>query len=196
MKYLIKRCDELVFDFEKQLSTISPYRQNCVNSVKQQDDKIRCLAVTLLLDEALAEYGLKEKEMIYSQNEYKKPYFADSNVHFNLSHSGNFVAAAVSDTEIGIDIEQISDINMNIAKRFFTENEYSHIKSIDDFFKIWVLKESFIKAIGKGLACPLNSFEIKGLDKSPFVLYNGKKYSFIEIQAADYKAAICTEVKI
>lgn len=197
MKYIIKRCDELVVDFEKQLSTISQYRQNAVNSAKQQNDKVRSLAVTLLLDEILAEYGLNESEMSYSQNEHKKPYFDNkSNLHFNLSHSKDYAAVAVSDNEVGIDIEQKRDVNLKIAKRFFTENECDYIKSTDDFFRIWVLKESFIKAIGKGLACPLNSFEVRGLDKIPFVFYNGKKYSFTEIQAAEYKAAICMEVEI
>lgn len=193
-KYCAKKCSELVYDYSKQICTVSLYRRTVIDSYKQKDDKVRSLAATLLLDELLREYGLFERDMEYSIGEHKKPYFKNSDIFFNLSHSGEYVAAAVSEKEIGIDIEKVHTVNHNITKRFFTKKEAGYIKNNDDFFKLWVQKESFIKAIGKGLTCPLNSFEIINSDNESFVLFNNKKYSFTVNSIDDYKIAVCTEV--
>lgn len=193
-KYSVKKCSELVYDYEKQICTVSQYRSMVIDSYKLMEDKIRSLAATLLLDELLKEYNLNERDMEYFQGENKKPYFNNSDIFFSLSHSGDYVAAAISDKEIGIDIEQVHTINHNIAKRFFTEKEIGYIENDDDFFKLWVQKESFVKAIGTGLACPLNSFEIINSYNESFVLFNNKKYSFTVNSIDDYKTAVCTEV--
>ena len=102
----------------------------------------------------------------------------------------------MSDKEIGCDIQQIKDINLSIADRFFTAEERKYVKCTEDFFRIWTLKESFIKAIGKGLALPLNSFSIKGLDSDKsYCEYNRELYEFKEFdKMTGYCIAVC-EVK-
>ncbi len=84
-------------------------------------------------------------------------------IEFSLSHSGNYAVCAISDgkeEEIGADIERHKKIERDIAGHFFCEGENRRIKTDEDFYSIWTLKESFIKAVGKGLAIPLNSFEV------------------------------------
>lgn len=192
--YYYDKVDNLVFDFENQLSTLSPYRLAKINSCKNDEDKRRCLGATILLDKALAEYGLKEQDMLYGLNEHSKPYFTNrEDIKFSLSHSGEYVAVAVSHKEIGIDIQQTGVVNLKIAERFFTRYECEYIKSRDDFYRIWALKESFIKAIGKGLAMPLNSFCIEDLDRKPRVKFENKIFTFTEKSAEGYKIAVCTE---
>lgn len=192
--YYYDKVDNLVFDFENQLSTLSSYRLAKINSCKNDEDKRRCLGATILLDKALAEYGLKEQDMLYGLNEHLKPYFTNrEDIKFSLSHSGEYVAVAVSHKEIGIDIQQTGEVNLKIAERFFTRYECEYIKNRDDFYRIWVLKESFIKAIGKGLAMPLNSFCIEDLDRKPRVKFENKIFTFTEKSAEDYKIAVCTE---
>jgi len=88
-------------------------------------------------------------------------------LYFNLSHSGNWVLLGLSDSTIGVDVEQVRRINFNIARRFFSSRECEDLFSISDinnrtdyFFTLWSLKESYIKAEGMGLSIPLDSFSI------------------------------------
>lgn len=184
--------DELIYDFDKQLNNISFCRQERVQSYKRTSDKNLCLAATLLLDKALDAFGLREKDMDYSFCEHGKPYFKNRpDLFFSLSHSGSYAMAAVSDKEIGCDIQQIKNIDLKISKRFFTEYENDYIKNILDFFRVWTLKESFIKLIGTGLSMPLNSFCIENLADSPYIDYNGSRYVFTENKIGDYYLSIC-----
>lgn len=102
-------------------------------------------------------------------NKYGKPYLSSfKSIKFNISHSGKYIVYAFDDDEVGIDIEQIKKINyQNICKRFFHKKENNYIKSFKknkqlyNFYKIWTIKESYVKCIGKGLSIPLNSFYSK-----------------------------------
>ncbi len=84
------------------------------------------------------------------KNEYGKPYF-ENGPYFSVSHSKDFVAVAVSDMPVGIDI-QFCDRTINtsgVEKRFFTAAERLSTK---DFFEIWTAKEAIVKKDGRGAA--------------------------------------------
>lgn len=190
--FFAQPAEELIYDFEKQLKSISSYRQSRVNSYKQESDKMLCLAATLLLDKALAEFGLRERDMDYCFNEHGKPYFKNKpDLFFSLSHSGNYAMAAVSNKEIGCDIQLIKDMDIRLSKRFFAEDENEYIKNINDFFRVWTLKESFIKLTGRGLSMPLNSFCVENLIDEPFIDYCGIRYVFEERKMDNYYISIC-----
>lgn len=197
IKYYYENADRLIgSDFEARLKTISTQRQKRVASYKRDEDKRLCLAATLLLDKALAEYGLSEKNMRYAMNEYKKPYFENyENLHFNLSHSGNYAAAVLSDSEVGCDIQKKENVDIRIAERFFSAGEAEYVRNTDDFFRIWALKESFIKAVGRGLSIPIHSFCIENLDSNPYVLFENEMYSFIEKSIDGYNIAVCKRLR-
>lgn len=145
---------------------VSARRQKKINSFRFRKDKNLCLGASALLDVGLRESGLTEKEMIYSEQKNQKPFFTNHpEIFFNISHSGNYAAAAFSDSEIGIDIEKIKDADLKIAKRFFAEEEYKYLEKISDkekqnreFYRLWTLKESFMKVTGLGMSLPLNEF--------------------------------------
>ena len=94
-------------------------------------------------------------------------YFKDNFYPFyNISHSEDFIIIGFSDNFIGVDIELIKN-NRNIhqiAKRFYTEEEYDFVKeqnfSYDIFYTIWVLIESISKYIGKGFSSFNKDFSI------------------------------------
>lgn len=172
--------------------------QEKIDTLKQKKDKVLSLAGAILLKYALKENNINNFD--YNYNENNKPYLKD--VFFNKSHSGNYVICALSDSEIGIDIEKIENFNIKIAKRFFTKNEYEFINSKqtdkekeDVFFRLWTLKESFVKATGTGLSFPLNKFEINienGITINQN--YDNKKYYFSEISdIPNYKISICIQ---
>ena len=57
-----------------------------------------------------------------------KPYFAKLRLYFNLSHSGDYCMCAVSDEEIGVDIQQQRPAEeRKLAKRFFAEQELARV---------------------------------------------------------------------
>lgn len=180
-------------DFDNLINHISDYRKAKIESYELEQDKKLCLLSTLLLDRALRKYGLNEKNMEYATNAYGKPYFINTKeLHFSISHSGDYAMVVMSDKEIGCDIQQIKDVDLRIADRFFTADEREYVKNTDDFFRIWALKESLIKAVGKGLAMPLNSFTVEGLNTDkPYCEYGKQLYSFFEY---DSKKGYCITV--
>lgn len=89
---------------------------------------------------------------------------------FNLSHSGRRVVIGVSaGGDLGVDIEQMraTPRHLAVAKRFFAAEEYAFLAAqpVQDqpltFYRLWTLKEAFIKLTGRGLAQPLDSFAIR-----------------------------------
>jgi len=86
----------------------------------------------------------------------KKPFIKESPLFYNISHSGDWIVLAVSDSEIGIDTEVVNhsfDFN-DITTEYFSPDESRFIneaKSPDRFFMLWTRKEALIKATAKGL---------------------------------------------
>lgn len=161
-----------VSDIEKWSGeNISTRTNNKVKRLKFINDKKRTLAGELLVRYAMVlDKQIPKTELIFDVHENGKPYCKSfPGVHFNISHSGLWVVCAVSDRPIGIDIEKIDGADMQIAKRFFTEYEYQYLQrqenKVEIFYKLWTLKESYIKCTGTGLTVPLNSFEFEFTDE-------------------------------
>ncbi|MBE6679177.1 MAG: 4'-phosphopantetheinyl transferase superfamily protein [Ruminococcaceae bacterium] len=90
------------------------------------------------------------------KGESGKPYFADLPIKFSASHSGGRVILAVSDREIGADIQKVNPRSVRVAKRFFTERECEYVgDNCERFFEIWTKKEAYAKWHGKGLAATM-----------------------------------------
>jgi len=136
-------------------------------------------------------------------NNYGKPFIANKkNIHFNLAHSGGIVCCIVDNFPVGIDVELISPIDLDIAFNFFSSKECFNLSNlpaneqIKYFYKLWVLKESYIKAEGKGLSISLNSFSF-GINNNQISLKNrnSSKWDFalyyINTNAQKYQLGIC-----
>lgn len=81
---------------------------------------------------------------------------AGPGVHFNLSHAGDYAAAVFDEGEVGIDVEQVRRVNVNVMRRQFTAEENAYLLSEPDaFLRLWTRKESYCKAVGEGLHLPL-----------------------------------------
>ena len=108
--------------------------------------------------------------------------------HFSVSHSGNAIVFVGDSFPVGIDIEQIADENLKMAKRFFTCNEYEYIINSKQlniaFYKIWTSKEAYVKMLGLGLSKPLKSFD---------VLNESINCSFVTKRATEYLITVCSE---
>jgi len=151
------------------LTFVSPQKRDKIGKFKFFDDAQRCLLGDLLARYAICnKLDVKNSQLKFSNNKCGKPVLLQpGGINFNISHSGDWVVCAVSNEPVGIDIETIKPIEFNIAERFFTETEYSDLMNKEDnerlryFYTLWTLKESYIKAVGKGLSILLNSFSIQ-----------------------------------
>jgi len=112
--------------------------------------------------------------------EYGKPYLDEDLLYFNLSHSKNkFVIAVSNCTELGIDVEETRKRNnlFGLVEKCFSESEQLHWGSLSKqqqlvmFYRYWVRKEAFVKAVGRGIAlgldqCVLND-DLNSFSKIP-----------------------------
>lgn len=94
-----------------------------------------------------------------------KPYLKNyPNIGFSLSHSGAYVLCAVGCGTVGADIQKKAVLRSDVAGRFYTDAERRYIDlSVDPtsaFYHIWVLKESYVKYTGRGLAEGIESFNV------------------------------------
>lgn len=130
---------------------------------------------TSLITRALIRDTLSKYEKVtpdswqFDKGEKDKPHIhaPESDLLFNLSHTDGLVICGITrGVDIGVDVEDTQRDNavLEIADRFFSAKEIAHLQSLpkhrqtDRFFDFWTLKESFIKAVGLGLAIPLGDF--------------------------------------
>ncbi len=104
-----------------------------------------------------------EKDLVFS--EYNKPMLKKHPFQFNISHSGNIAICIISDVaEVGVDIEQMKEIEIEDFKFQMAKKEWDRLIESDStthaFFDYWTQKEAVLKANGKGLSIPLNSFVV------------------------------------
>lgn len=185
--------------FERLVRTVPRARQEKVRAFRNAQAARLSLAAGLLLNTALGDCGLQAGEL--RTGEYGKPYFpALPDFHFSLSHSGSMALCAVSALPLGCDIEQIRGDRLSLAGRFFHPEECAWLRSFPAgerqaaFFAIWTGKESFIKAIGRGLSLPLDSFCV--LPGDPPALHqtaDPRPWRLRSFQAGEYACALCTQ---
>lgn len=149
-------------------------------------------------------FGLSPEHYTLEKGEGGKPYLAGlvRQVYFNLSHSGEYVVCAFSESEIGVDIERIGCERMGVARRFFHPDEIRTLEETGEnerkelFFRYWTVKESFLKYKGTGLRRPLSSFLVWGRD-GDIRIREGKGDLPVYIQECridpEYKCFICSE---
>ena len=186
-------------NLEKSYELLPQNRKTKVDRYRFEKDKKLSAGAYLLLDCLLKEENITHP--IFKVEKYGKAYIDNyENIHFNLSHSGNIAACAISDKKIGIDVEYTDPaIDLDIAKNYFFNTEYkSIITSCDpsnEFFKYWVLKESYMKYTGLGFNLDLNKFEI--IIDSEIKLKNDKnnlKFNLFNID--EYKLAVCSNYNL
>ena len=118
--------------------------------------------------------GIPAAEIAFTSNSYGKPFLkapaGGPSLQFNLSHSDDLVAVGLaSHGEIGVDVEfirHVLDLH-GVAQNNYTQGEFESLLDAPEhaqqalFFRYWTRKESYIKAVGKGLSIPLNTFDTR-----------------------------------
>ena len=192
--------DDVVFNMN--YKRLSKARRAKIDSYYFEKDKRLSLGAGMLLDIGLSDYGLKESEVSISYGTNGKPYLPmEPHIHFNISHSGKIAVAVFADVETGCDVELVQKADLSLAERFFCAWEYGYIVQQDGeeqrgeaFYRLWTLKESFIKATGIGLSLPLDKFEInvwEGEEITVCQYVDNSVYHFKEYKPEGYHIAVC-----
>lgn len=187
-----------VYDEEiTSLALLSQYHEllSCEEQKQQkrfcfERDRHQYLITRVLVRTVLSRYipDVGPKEWQFSKNSYGKPSIVNTSlpfpVKFNISHSGKLVVLAVTrGVEIGVDVEYIlrDRKNIEIVDRFFSVQEIDNLKILekekqyDMFFKLWTLKEAYIKARGMGLSIPLDKFSFHFSENNKItIMFDGK----------------------
>ena len=150
------------------------------------DDKKRCILAGLMTRRFLGNAEI-------FRNEYGKPFLSDGRF-FNISHSGRYVFFALSDSEIGCDIEQFHYVNaVRTGRTVFTDGEMNLLLSDSDrlgtFFNLWTKKESLLKCMGEGFHRSAKSVDVC----SDAFEEKGKSYFLKTWNFSDYTVSACSE---
>ncbi len=142
-------------EYNETYSLLSPSRRARVDALKSVADKKRTLAGEFLTRKILNKCGIKSP--IITVSESGKPVL-NCGLHFNISHSQNAVVCAVSDTDIGIDIEKIRPVKHRLIERVCNTDELNYVldtttphtlcgdsEALKRFFEIWTSKEAYFK---------------------------------------------------
>lgn len=168
---------------EQAMAVLADDEVKRVRRYKFARDRRRFVAARAFLRRTLAEYlSAAPSRLAFTYGKFGKPELPPGSgtetVEFNLSHADDLALLAITrGRKVGIDVERIDqslDLQ-TIALRFFSEREKAALDEIpgeewgSGFFRCWTRKEAFLKAVGDGLACPLDSFDVS-LDLKPRLL--------------------------
>ncbi len=185
--------------FARCLQSVAPGRRQKVASLPSRSKQNDCLAAGIILPVALAYSGFNGRISL-GYNGFGKPRLVTpAGLFFNLSHSDGKIVCALSDGEVGCDVQRVGTAGYTKVMRRFTDGERAFISgagenAADMFFRLWTIKESYLKALGVGLSRPLDSFEVRFTDGRARISdpETGGKWNVWELSMdGGYKIACC-----
>ncbi|MEG0456338.1 MAG: 4'-phosphopantetheinyl transferase superfamily protein, partial [Bacteroides sp.] len=101
------------------------------------------------------EYGIFELPL-FEYNEFGKPSLTRyPAIHFNMSHCKRAVVCLLANHPVGVDVEEITPFDPDVARYVLNSKEYERMVSSDnpaeEFTILWTMKESLIKLTGVGI---------------------------------------------
>lgn len=131
-------------------SFLPPSRKQKVDKTKDEQTKKIQIVEYYLIKKHLGLLSQKD----FSYNKYGKPYILGEK-HFSISHTKTALVIAISDNEIGIDIQEISKPSERLIKKVLNESEMQQVQKSTspskEFTKLWTKKESYVKYNGTSI---------------------------------------------
>ncbi len=203
---------------QQSLDILTPERKAKALRFRRFKDQNRSIVTGLLEMYAICQMiGSSKSSYVIEKGAEGKPYLRDyPEIHYNISHAGDWIVCGIGDQPLGIDVESANRYTERVVTRFFQKEEAEDILSEQNleirkeiFAEYWVMKESFMKLSGGGFSIPLKSFytnrktgEVRMGNTVPKewleVLHslgvNEKKYpvcQFLSLETG-YRCAVCT----
>ena len=141
--------DWLESDVAPYLGFASEERQAAVRRFRCASDRNRSLWAELFSRWRVAEFaGVSPAEVALAHDEKGKPFCRNLPLSVSLSHSGPYIAVAIGQNAIGVDVERKRKISLAVSKRWFRPEE----GRAQSFLRLWTLKEAALKYTGEGLS--------------------------------------------
>lgn len=150
------------------INNVSNERRKKIKKLKTLTAKALSLGAELVLQKAVRQiYGIEPPLNILIMKDGKPRLQDYPEIHFNLSHSGNYAVCGIGTGPLGVDIQKMAESNLKLARRFFSEQEVTWLfavppeKQVQGFYDLWAIKEAYMKYTGKGFRLPMNAFTVK-----------------------------------
>ena len=143
-----------------------PAQQQKILELRRTESRVsRLCAHRLALEMLSAAAGLPMAALVIEADPLGKPQVKNAPLHFNVSHSGDFVACAVDARPVGVDIEVIRPVRPALAVRVCGPEELAYAAPGGDldtvhFFEIWTAKEALLKYRGTGIRGDLREVRV------------------------------------
>ena len=175
------------FDLEAALQEISEQRREQALKFKYELGQRLCVLAYQLLKQGLREeYGITENP-IFEYNEHGKPSIVDHpEIFFNMSHCKYAAVCAISEKNVGIDVESIREFKDGLVRYTMNDEEILEIESAEDpasaFIRLWTMKEATMKLIGTGI-----SNDMKNVISDKFAYTTVEKDRYIYTVCENFK---------
>ncbi len=159
-------------EYEEVYLALTPSRKKHIDRMKIKNDRKRSLMATYLLNKLLLKAGKTEAKIETDEN--GKPFINEGGLYISISHSEEWVACALSENPVGIDIEKIKPVSQKLIEYVCTQNEREYVLLTKDdevmkrFFAVWTAKEAFFKK-NNGKIKNIRSIDTLDLKKQEFI---------------------------
>ncbi len=183
------------------------YRVERIERFGQAADKARSIVAGLLLLEGYRRFvgspSATLPDIILADKE--KPYFAvDTGIHFNISHSGQYVVCVYANAPVGIDVQEHKNLKEHFIKRIFSLEEQDYVRMLPAdqqgkaYMDLYALKEAYVKYTGEGMSRSFGELSMKTLLLSGEDQIDGSRIcgKHFERELPGYSLAITTTEEI
>lgn len=171
------------WEYPEVMAGLPKERQEKIQKCQKKDKRKQSLGAGLLLQYTLEKHG-----------------DLGGNAFYNISHSGPLVICAWSEKPVGCDVERIRKAPARVAEHFFSKGEKDYLSKFYgdaydlEFFRLWTMKESYMKMTREGMRLPLNKFEVR-IGEEIEVYREGKLQDchIKEYEVWGYPIAVCAQ---
>ncbi len=148
----------------------------------------------------LSEHDMRslQEEARLARGKHGKPYLVNNRYFISFSHSGEYALCAISDEEIGVDMQEVRPIKEeSLRNKICSTEELLRLSSEglnrgEDIFRIWTAKEAYVKYTGEGLKKDFRELQV---DFENGIIQNGdiKRNVFFPEGPQGYVLVVCFE---
>lgn len=177
-------------------------RRNAVSQRKQPQARAESLFGELIVRREICKrFGREAALSEFRIGEYGKPYFSgNGSFGFSISHSSGMVLAAVSDGNVGADIERCDRRSDRLIAKCCTPDEREYLEKSSDkgreFMRLWTRKEALSKLDGRGIAMGFGNVSVLNDER----IFTAERDGFFLSAAAETvpecEIIVCTATEI
>lgn len=185
---------------ERLLPFLSADEQGRIARLRRREDRLRAIAGRACVRWLLCtRFALDNSSLRFGAGSCGKPFLQEPRlgVHYNISHSGEWVAVVLAAGETGIDLQSQEHGGPEPFLGFLSREEAEVLaqlegkERLDCFYRLWTLKESYVKALGKGMQADFRSFSILPAG-SGWAVFPPQPYVFRQYPLAEgYALSVC-----